>query len=138
MDGTTKMTLNKNYLLPRILIGLMALVMLAATLPAYGNPNSNPGLINLSGAAVSLGETAGAFLGRQLTVILIALIGAVTGVRQLVMIGGFGMAFMNGHDAIFMGLIGGPDFATAAIGGLVFAILAAVSIFLVWRKPEHS
>ncbi|MEM6309404.1 MAG: hypothetical protein AAF754_05085 [Pseudomonadota bacterium] len=129
------MTMNKNYLLPRILIGLMALVMLAATLPAYGNPNSNPGLINLSGAALSLGETAGAFLGRQLTVICVALIGAVTGLRHLVMIGGFGMAFMNGHDAIFMGLLGGPDFATAAIAGLVFAILGGFAVVLVWRKP---
>ncbi len=72
------MTLNKNYLLPRILIGLMGLVMLAATIPAYGNPTSNPGLINLVDPALSLGETAGAFLGRQLTVILIALIGAAT------------------------------------------------------------
>lgn len=129
------MTMNKDYLLPRILIGLMALVMLAATIPAYGNPTSNPGLINLTGPALSLGETAGAFLGRQLTVILIALIGAVTGLRHLVMIGGFGMAFMNGHDAILMGLVGGADMQVAAIAGLVFALLAAVSVGLVWRKP---
>ena len=129
------MKLHKNYLLPRILIGLMALVMLAATLPAYGSPTSNPGLINLSGPALSLGETAGAFLGRQLTVIFVALIGAVTGLRHLVMMGGFGMAFMNGHDAILMGLIGGPDMRVAAIAGLVFAILGVVSIVLVWRKP---
>ncbi|NRB00694.1 MAG: hypothetical protein HRU32_12890 [Rhodobacteraceae bacterium] len=113
----------------------MALAMLGATLPAYGNPTSNPGLINLSGPALSLGETAGAFLGRQLTVILIALIGAVTGLRHLVMIGGFGMAFMNGHDAIFMGLLGGPDFATAAIAGFVFALLGVLAILLVWRAP---
>lgn len=129
------MALNKDYLLPRILIGLMGLVMLAATIPAYANPTSNPGLINLVDPALSLGETAGAFLGRQLTVILVALIGAVTGLRHLVMIGGFGMAFMNGHDAIFMGLMGGADFRVAAIAGLVFAILGALSIVLVWRKP---
>ncbi|MEM1373423.1 MAG: hypothetical protein AAGF78_03460 [Pseudomonadota bacterium] len=129
------MTLNKDYLVARILIGLMALVMLGATIPAYFNPTSNPGLINLVDPALSLGETAGAFLGRQLTVILIALIGVVTGLRHLVMIGGFGMAFMNGHDAIFMGLVGGPDFASAAIAGLVFALLGAVSIALVWRAP---
>ena len=127
------MTFNKQYLIPRVLIGLMGLVMAAATLPAYGNPTSNPGLINLVDPALSLGETAGAFLGRQMTVILIALIGAFTGVRQLVMIGAFGMMFMNGHDAVFMGLIGGPDFAVAAIAGLVFAALGALSIFLVWR-----
>lgn len=129
------MTFNKSYLIPRILIGLMGLVMLGATIPAYGNPTSNPGLINLVDPALSLGETAGAFLGRQLTVILIALIGAVTGLRHLVMIGGFGMAFMNGHDALFMGLLGGADFATAAIAGLVFAILGLLSVFLVWRAP---
>lgn len=130
------MALNKDYLLPRILIGLMGLVMLGATIPAYANPTSNPGLINLVDPALSLGETAGAFLGRQLTVILVALIGAVTGLRHLVMIGGFGMAFMNGHDAIFMGLVGGPDFRVAAIAGLVFAVLGLLSIVLVWRAPK--
>ena len=129
------MKLGKQYLIPRILIGLMGLVMLAATLPAYGNPTMNPGLINLVDPALSLGETAGAFLGRQLTVILIALIGAVTGLRHLVMIGGFGMMFMNGHDAILMGTLGGADMRVAAIAGLVFAVLGAISIVLAWRTP---
>jgi len=127
------MTLTKSFLLPRILIGALALVMAAFTLPAYGDPTSNPGLASMTGDALSLGSTAGAFLGRQLTLILIALIGAVIGERHLVMIGGFAMMFMNGHDAIFMGLMGGP--ADAAIAGLVFAIIAAVAIVLVWRKP---
>lgn len=127
------MLLTKDYLLPRILIGLMALVMAGATIPAYGNPTSNPGLTELVEPAASLGLTAGAFLGRQLTLILIALIGAVVGQRHLVMIGGFAMMFMNGHDAVFMGLMGGPQ--TAAIAGLVFAVIAAIAVFLVWRKP---
>ena len=107
--------------------------MLAFTLPAYPNPISNPGLADLTGPAVSLAGTAGAFLGRQLTLILIALIGAFVGQRHLVMIGGFAMMFMNGHDAFFMGLMGGP--AEAAIAGLAFAVIAANAIFLVWRKP---
>lgn len=127
--------LTQPYFISRLLIGLMALVMLAATVPAYVSPTSNPGLINLSGAALSLGETAGAFLGRQMTVIIIALIGAFTGLRHLVMIGGFGMMFMNGHDAIFMGLLGGADMRVAAIAGLVFAALGAVAIILAWRTP---
>lgn len=125
------MSFNKQYIIPRILIGLMALVMAAATIPAYVNPTFNPGLANLVGNALSLGDTAGAFLGRQLTLIIIALIGAFIGKRDFVMIGAFGMMFMNGHDAIFMGLMGGP--IAAAIGGLVFSIIAAVAIFLVWR-----
>lgn len=49
------------------------------------------------------------------------------------MIGGFALMVMNGHDAIFMGLMGGT--AVVAVAGLVFAIIAAVAIFLVWRKP---
>ena len=52
------------------------------------------------------------------------------------MIGGFGMMFMNGHDAIFMGLMGGP--VVAAIGGLVFSIISAIAIYLVWNTPEHD
>lgn len=109
----------------------MALAMAAATLPAYGNPTFNPGLANLTGAALSLGETAGAFLGRQLTLIIFALIGAISGHRLLIIMGALGMLLMNGHDAIFMGLLGGP--MSAAIGGLLFAIISAVAIFLVWR-----
>lgn len=127
--------IKKPYFISRLLIGLMALVMLAATVPAYGNPTSNPGLINLVDPALSLGQTAGAFLGRQMTVILIALIGAVSGLRHLVMIGGVGMAFMNGHDAILMGTMGGADMRVAAIAGLVFALLGAVAIVLAWRTP---
>ena len=125
------MTFNKQYLVSRILIALMALAMAAATIPAYWQPTINPGLVNLTAPAVSLGETAGAFLGRQLTLIIIALIGAVTGHRYLVLIGAFGMFFMNGHDAILMGLLGGPT--SAAIGGFVFAIIAAIAMYLVWR-----
>lgn len=128
--------MKKPYLASRVLIGLMALAMAAATIPAYTNPTLNPGLANLTGPALSLGDTAGAFLGRQLALIIIALIGAITCHRLLVMIGGFGLLFMNGHDAFFMGLFGGP--AAAAIGGLVFAVLSAIAIFLVWRTPEPA
>lgn len=130
------MALNKQNLLPRILIALMALAMAAATLPAYWNPTLNPGLTNLTEPALSLGETAGAFLGRQLTLIIIALIGAVSGNRYFLMMGAFGMFFMNGHDALFMGLMGGP--AAAAIGGLVFAIIAAISLYLTWRSTQSK
>lgn len=105
-------------------------------LPAYGDPRSNPGFAELTGPALSLVGTAGAFLGRQLTLIIVALIGAFVGQRHLVMIGGFAMMFMTGHDAIFIGLMSGP--ADVAAAGLVFAIIAAVAIFLVWRKPTDA
>lgn len=127
------MTFNKQYLVPRILIGLMALAMAVATIPAYVNPTMNPGLSSVTGAALSLGETAGAFLGRQLTLIIIALLGATSGKRLLVIVGALGLMLMNGHDAIFMGLMGGP--ASAAMGGLAFAIISAIALFLVFRQP---
>lgn len=124
----------KKYLLPRILIALMAVAMLAATVPAYFHPTYNPGLANIVAPASSLGETAGAFLGRQLTVILITLIGAISGYRHLVMIGAFAMMFMNGHDAIFMGFAGGSS--ATAIAGLVFAVIGALALALVWKTKE--
>lgn len=118
----------------RGVLALLGLVMLAFTLPAYGHPTSNPGLVNVTGDALSLGSTAGAFLGRQLTIILIALIGAVSGHRLLVAIGGFGMAFLNGHDAFFMGTMGG-DPATAGAGA-VFAVLGAIVTIVALRSRE--
>lgn len=130
------MSSKKQYLAPRVIIGFLGLAMAAATLPAYFNPTMNPGLADLTGSALSLGGTAGAFLGRQLTLIIIALIGAFVGKRHLVMMGAFGMMFMNGHDAVFMGLMGGST--VTAIAGLVFAILAAIALFLVWRKPAQD
>ncbi|MEM9603450.1 MAG: hypothetical protein AAGA11_11350 [Pseudomonadota bacterium] len=130
------MDLRKPYLIPRLLIGLMALAMAAATLPAYVNPTLNPGLANLSGPALSLGETAGAFLGRQLTLIGIALVGAIGGQRTWVIVGAAGLMCMNGHDAVFMGLFGGPE--AAAVGGLVFALLAALTLYLAVRESPPT
>ncbi|MEM7720102.1 MAG: hypothetical protein AAF222_12950 [Pseudomonadota bacterium] len=47
------------------------------------------------------------------------------------------MKLIIGHCAVFTGLKGVSDFAIAAIAGLVFAEVRAMSIFLVWRsQPE--
>jgi len=46
-------------------LALLALVMLAFTLPAYLDTSNNPGLANLTGEAASLGSVAGAFLAAQ-------------------------------------------------------------------------
>ena len=56
------MSFNNQYIAARILIALMALFMAAATIPAYANPTFNPGLTELIGTALSLGETAAHFL----------------------------------------------------------------------------
>ena len=123
-------------LIARIIITALAVLMALFTLPAYLDPVTNPGLATLTGEALSLGNTAGAFLGRQLTVIIIALIGAFVGHRYLVAMGGFGLAFMNGHDTFFMGLFGGSTFAAGA--GAVIAILGILVIVLALRTPEKT
>lgn len=117
----------------RGLLGLLALVMLLFTLPAYLDTSTNPGLANLTGEVASLGSVAGAFLARQLGLALIALYGAVKGTTQPVLIGAFGIAFLNLHDAIFLFSFG--NFGVGAIAGLALGSLAVVVTVLTLRKP---
>lgn len=135
--STTTHPKSKLFLTSRILLALLAIVMMAFTLPAYLDPTSNPGLSTLSGDSLSLGSTAGAFLGRQLTLIIIAIIGAISGHRLLVAIGGFGIAFMNAHDALFMGLMGGNDMIFVAGAGAMFALLAVATSIIALRHYDH-
>ena len=71
-----------------------------------------------------------------MTLIIIALIGVVSGHRLLMAIGAFGMAFMNGHDAVFMGLMGGS--AASAGAGLVFALIAVFVAIVSLRQPGEN
>lgn len=124
----------KRGLVVRGLLALLALVMLAFTVPAHLKPASNPALATLSGDAASLGSVAGAFPARQLGPSLIALYGAVNGTTQPVMIGAFGMAFLNLHDAIFLSAFGsvGPG----VIAGLILGGLAVLVMVLTWQRAR--
>lgn len=124
----------KHGFVVRGLLGLLSLVMLFFTLPAYLDTSNNPGLSNLSGETASLGSVAGTFLGRQLGLALIALYGAAKGTTQPVLIGAFGIAFLNLHDAVFLSVFGhvGPG----AIAGLVLGGLAVVVMVLALRKAK--
>ena len=126
------MTQKKHGYGTRALLALLAVVMLVFTLPAYMDPMSNPALANLSGAAASLGSVAGAFLARQLGLALIALYGAIHGATQPMLIGAFGIAFLNLHDAVFLSSFG--NVGPGAIAGLVLGGLAVVVMVIVWRK----
>lgn len=115
----------------RGLLGLLAVVMLLFTLPAYLNTSANPGLGNLTGEAASLGSVAGAFLARQLGLALIAIYGALNGTTQPVLIGAFAMAFLNLHDAVFLSAFG--NVGPGAIAGLILGGLAVFVLALAWR-----
>ena len=120
------MTQEKHGYVVRGLLGLLAVVMLLFTLPAYLNTSANPGLANLTGDTASLGSVAGAFLARQLGLALIALYGAWNGTTQPVLIGAFAIAFLNLHDAVFLSAFG--TFGPGAIAGLILGSLAVVVI----------
>ena len=116
----------------RVVLGALAAILLLFTLPAYIDTANNPGLANLSGEAASLGSVAGAFLARQLGLALIAAYGAVNGTAQPMLIGAFGVAFFNLHDAVFLTLLGAGG--AGAIAGLVIGGLALLVMIAVWRK----
>ena len=125
------MVQEKHGYVVRGLLGLLAVVMLFFTLPAYLNTSANPGLANLTGETTSLGSVAGAFLGRQLCLALIALYGALKGTTQPVLIGAFAMAFLNLHDAVFLSAFG--NVGPGAIAGLILGGFALVVFVLAWR-----
>ena len=134
INGRTNLTETKHGIVVRGLLGLLAAVMLLFTLPAYLDTSSNPGLANLSGETASLGSVAGAFLARQLGLALIALYGAVKGTTQPILIGAFGMAFLNLHDAVFLSAFG--NIGPGAIAGLILGVLALVVMALAWRTAR--
>ena len=118
----------------RGLLAFLALVMLVFTLPAYMDTSNNPALANLSGETASLGSVAGAFLARQLGLALVALYGAIKGPTQPLLIGAFGIAFLNLHDVVFLTSFG--NFGAGAVAGFVLGILAVVVMFLTLRKSK--
>ena len=126
----------KTSRLPRIGLALLAAIILVFTLPAYANPLSNPGLANLSGDPASLGSVAGAFLGRQLTLALIAVYGVVKGTREPMFIGAFAIAAFNLHDAVM--IFGFGAGGAGAIAGLVIGAIGVAIMISVMRSPRAA
>ncbi len=117
----------------RLALGVLALIILLFTLPAYMNPMSNPGLASLTGEAATLGSVAGAFLGRQLTIALIAAYGAVRGTTQPLLIGAFAIAGFNLHDAVFI-----TAFAGVKPGGMIGLLFGLIALGIMWTVYRRS
>lgn len=130
------MAQEKHALWTRILLALLALVIFAFSLPAYPNPSANPALARLSPENASLGSVAGAFLGRQVGLALIAIYGAIRGTTQPMLIGAFAMGFFNLHDAVLLSTFGsgGPG----AIAGLILGAGAIIVMVAVGRKRAQQ
>ncbi len=122
------------HITARLILGLAALLMAALTVPAYFNPSINPALASLPTEFQALGSTAGLFLGRQLTLILIALYAAAVGGRLPLLFGGFAMTFLNGHDAVLAVLFDGET--AAAVAGAILALAGIVVLFLANRLQD--
>lgn len=116
----------------RIVLGAMGALVLATTIPAYFDPHINPALATLTGDAAGLGSVAGAFLGRQLTLALLALIATILGGGAFMFMGALGILIFNLHDAIMVTLFGGNPIGAAF--GLLFAALAGV---IIWKLREE-
>jgi len=129
------MSLNKR-LIARLILALVCLLMAALTIPAYLNPSLNPALATLTGEALSLGSAAGAFLGRQATILVLAAIGIGIARRDLLLAAAFVLGAINAHDAIFLFLFGSAESLGGALGGLVFAALAGLSFGLIWTSED--
>lgn len=128
------METTKHALWLRILLALLGVVIAVFTVPAYGDPSSNPALATLSPEAASLGSVGGAFLGRQLCLALIALYGAAKGTTQPMLIGAFAIGFFNLHDAVLLSVFG-PG-GVGAISGLVLGLIAVGVIVMVMRRKS--
>ena len=126
------MTNSKMNLASRVLLGVLTLVILAFTIPAYVDTANNPALAYLSGANAGLGGVAGAFLGRQITLALIAAYGVIKPNKQTLMIGGFAIAAFNLHDAFMLFAFGSGG--AGAIAGVVLGVLGLAVMYLASKE----
>lgn len=120
----------------RIGLGVLALIILLFTIPAYLDPASNPGLAILTGEAATLGSVAGMFLGRQLSLALIAAWGVYKGTTQPMLIGGFAIAFFNLHDAVM--LLAAGNMGPGAIAGIVLGLAGVVVMVMTNRAAKAT
>jgi len=130
------MTPSKSPLWARLALGVLALIIAAFTLPAYLDTSSNPALAMLSSETASLGSVAGAFLGRQLSLALIAAYGAIMGSKQPMLIGAFAIAFFNLHDAVLLSVFGAGG--AGAIAGVVLGLAALAVFWQALRIPSAN
>lgn len=117
----------------RIILGLMGLLMLVTSVPAYFSPDINPELAN-SGELTSLGLS---FLNRQLAIATLAIVCAASGRKRAVALGALAILIFAALDAVGLYLMKGV-IDSRVINSLVFVVLSVVILALALRFAKRT
>lgn len=120
----------------RILLGIMSLMVIGLTIPAFINPGANPALAELPPEFAVFASIGGGFLVRQLAIALIGLFSAIQGNPMAVGVSAAAFMIWNLLEAVFI-FIGRGMGPGPVLGGL-FAVLGAVIIWAAYSKVKKS
>lgn len=115
----------------RVALGFVAGLILVLTVPGYFDIRLSPALAMLDGDPASLGSVAGGFLGRQVSLAVLALVTVWWGIRPAVFIGALGLALFNIHDAVFLTVFDGR-----VVGATVAIMLAGMCLWVMWSLRD--
>ena len=110
----------------RILMGLMCLMVLALTVPAFFNATANPALATLPPEFANNGSVAGGFLARQFAIAVVGLYAAWKATPGMLMIAAGATGIWNLLEGVFQLSAGGVQ---GGVAGLVFAAISAAVIW---------
>ena len=120
----------KVVLWARILMGLMCLMILGLTVPAFFNAASNPALATLPPEFATNGSVAGGFLARQFAIAVVGLYAAWKATPGMLMIAAGATGIWNLLEGLFQLSVGGVQ------GGVAGVVFAAISVAVIWAATR--
>lgn len=117
----------------RILFGVMCLMVLGLTVPAFFDATANPGLADLPPEFATNGSVAGGFLARQFAIAVVGLYAVWKASPAMLVVAAGAFFIWNLLEGIFQ-LTAGSFQGGAA--GLAFAALSGVVILAAIRPKE--
>lgn len=129
----TNTAINKVALWARILLGVMCLMILGLTVPAFFDPSVNPATATLPAEFATNGSIAGGFLARQFAIAVVGLYAAWKATPGMIMIAAGATGIWNLLEGIFQLSVGGME---GGVAGLVFAAISAVLIWAAARAQK--